>query len=283
MAGMNMMDSQTNGLPFLKMHGLGNDFVILDARKTESPMTADMARAIGHRYFGVGFDQLVVLKTSDGADVDIEFWNTDGSTAGACGNATRCVARLIMDETGKSELTLRTERGLLSAVEAGNGLVSVNMGMPQLDWQDVPLAHEVDLNALPIDGAPGAAGMGNPHCVFVVDDVESLDLPTLGPIYEHHALFPERTNVEFIQILDRNTIRMRVWERGGLLTLACGSGACASAVVAHRKGLTERKVTIHLDGGDLGIDWRDDGVWMTGPTQLVFSGMLSRDFLDTIK
>ncbi len=283
MAGMKNLDTLDNGLPFLKMHGLGNDFVILDARKTEVPMTAAMARAIGHRYFGVGFDQLVVLNDSDAADVDITFWNTDGSTAGACGNATRCVARIIFDETGKSELTLHTERGLLSAVESGDGLISVNMGLPQLDWQDVPLAREVDLVELPIDGAPGAAGMGNPHCVFVVDDVESLDLAKLGPVYEHHDLFPERTNVEFLQIIDRNTIRMRVWERGGMITYACGSGACASTVVAHRKGLTERNVTIKLDGGDLQIDWREDGVWMTGPTQLVFSGVLSTDFLDKIE
>ncbi|MBR9862016.1 MAG: diaminopimelate epimerase [Rhodobacteraceae bacterium] len=283
MAGMKTLDTLDGGLPFLKMHGLGNDFVILDARKADVPMTAAMARAIGHRYFGVGFDQLVVLGNSEDADVDITFWNTDGSTAGACGNATRCVARIILDETGKSELTLRTERGLLSAREAGDGLVSVNMGQPQLDWQDVPLAREVDLVELPIEGAPGAAGMGNPHCVFVVEDVESLDLHELGPVYEHHELYPERTNVEFLQIIDRHTIRMRVWERGGLPTLACGSGACASAVVAHRKGLTERNVTIKLDGGDLQIDWRDDGVWMTGPTQLVFSGVLSTDFLDKIE
>ncbi len=280
---MNVMDSHKNGLPFLKMHGLGNDFVIIDARSAENPVTAAMARAIGHRYFGVGFDQLAVLTTSDVADVDVAFWNSDGSTAGACGNASRCIGRLLIGETGKDSVSLRTERGILPVVDVDGDVVSVNMGQPQLDWREVPLARDVDLNALPIDGEPGAAGMGNPHCVFVVDDVDAVNLATVGPIYEHHELFPERTNVEYIQILDRENIRMRVWERGGMITLACGSGACAVAVVAHRKGLAERKVTIHLDGGPLEIDWRDDGVWMTGATQLVFSGVLSSDFLDTVK
>ena len=280
---MNAMDSHKNGLPFLKMHGLGNDFVIIDARDAENPVTAAMARAIGHRYFGVGFDQLAVLTTSDVADVDVAFWNSDGSTAGACGNASRCIGRLLIDETGKASVSLRTERGILPVVDVDGDVVSVNMGQPQLDWREVPLARDVDLNALPIDGEPGAAGMGNPHCVFVVDDVDAVDLAKVGPIYEHQELFPERTNVEYIQILDRENIRMRVWERGGMITLACGSGACAVAVVTHQKGLTERKVTIHLEGGPLDIDWRDDGVWMTGATQLVFSGVLSSDFLDTIK
>jgi diaminopimelate epimerase len=280
---MNAMDSIENGLPFLKMHGLGNDFVIIDARAAERPVTAEMAQAIGHRYFGVGFDQLAVLTNSDVADVDVAFWNADGSTAGACGNASRCIGRLMIAETGKDSVTLRTERRVLPVVNVDGDVVSVNMGQPQLEWQDVPLARDVDLNALPIEGEPGAAGMGNPHCVFVVDDIGAVDLPKLGQIYEHHELFPERTNVEFIQVLDRNTIRMRVWERGGMITLACGSGACAVGVVAHRKGLTERKVTIELDGGSLEIDWRDDGVWMTGSTQLVFSGVLSPEFLDTVK
>jgi diaminopimelate epimerase len=280
---MNAMDSLDNGLPFLKMHGLGNDFVIIDARAATDPVTAEMAKAIGHRYFGVGFDQLAVLTVSDTADVDVTFWNSDGSTAGACGNASRCIGRLIMDETGKDFVSLRTERGILPVENAGNGLVRVNMGQPQLDWRDVPLARDVDLNALPIDGSPGAAGMGNPHCVFVVDDVAAVDLPAVGPVFEHHVLFPERTNVEFIQVLDRQNIRMRVWERGGMITLACGSGACAVAVVANRKGLTDRAATIHLDGGPLEIDWRDDGVWMTGPATLVFSGVLSPEFLSAIK
>lgn len=280
---MSERNSIENGLPFLKMHGLGNDFVIIDARASEFLITAETARAIGHRNFGVGCDQLAVLTTSSEADVDVAFWNSDGSMAEACGNASRCIGRLIMEESGKGLVSLRTNRGILPVQDVDGNFLSVNMGQPQLSWSDVPLAQDVDLTMLPIDGTPGAVGIGNPHCVFVVDDLESMDLPKLGAFYEHHALFPERTNVEFIKILDSQNIRMRVWERGGMITLACGSGACAAVVVAHRKGLTEREVTVHLDGGPLMISWRDDGVWMTGTTQLVFSGTLSPAFLDTIK
>ena len=280
---MSERNSIENGLPFLKMHGLGNDFVIIDARASEFLITAETARAIGHRNFGVGCDQLAVLTTSSEADVDVAFWNSDGSMAEACGNASRCIGRLIMEESGKGLVSLRTNRGILPVQDVDGNFLTVNMGQPQLTWSDVPLAQDVDLTMLPIDGTPGAVGIGNPHCVFVVDDLESMDLPKLGAFYEHHALFPERTNVEFIKILDSQNIRMRVWERGGMITLACGSGACAAVVVAHRKGLTEREVTVHLDGGPLMISWRDDGVWMTGTTQLVFSGTLSPAFLDGIK
>ena len=245
---MSERNSIKNGLPFLKMHGLGNDFVIIDARASEFLITAETARAIGHRNFGVGYDQLAVLTTSSDADVDVAFWNSDGSMAGACGNASRCIGRLIMEESGKGIVSLRTNRGILPVQDVDGNFLSVNMGQPQLSWSDVPLAKDVDLTMLPIDGTPGAVGIGNPHCVFVVDDLESIDLPKLGAFYEHHALFPERTNVEFIKILDSQNIRMRVWERGGMITLACGSGACAAVVVAHRKGLTERDVTVHLDG-----------------------------------
>jgi diaminopimelate epimerase len=279
---MTHADTHTKGLPFLKMHGLGNDFVIIDARKAENPITAAIAKAIGSRFFGVGFDQLAVLRTTDVADVAVYFWNSDGSMANACGNASRCVARLIMEETGSDSISIKTSFGILPVLRVDADNFSVNMGQPQLTWDQVPLARDVDLNGLPIDGAPGAVGMGNPHCVFVVDDVMAVDLPKIGPQIEHHELFPERTNVEFIQIINRDHIRMRVWERGGMITLACGSGACGSTVVAHRKGLTDRSVRVDLDGGTLHIDWRDDGVWMTGPTALVFSGELSPEFLDGI-
>lgn len=272
-----------NGLPFLKMHGLGNDFVIIDARSAESPVTESMARAIGERHFGVGYDQLVVLTKTDGADVDMVFWNSDGSLSDACGNASRCIARLVMDETGAKELILRSGNGLLAARLSDDGMISINMGQPQLTWDTVPLARDVDLIELPIEGAPGAAGMGNPHCVFVVDDADAVDLVGRGSAIETHALFPQRTNVEFVHIIDRQTIRQRTFERGAGVTLACGSGACAVAVVAHRKGLTDRAVTIQLDGGELHIDWRDDGVWMTGPTTLVFEGVLSAEFLESVQ
>ena len=185
-----------------------------------------------------------------------------------------------MAETGKDTAEFRTGHTTLKARRTEAGLVSVNMGPPQLQWDQVPLAHAVDdLMALPIEGQPGAAGMGNPHMVFAVEDAEAVDLAGVGPVLEHHPLYPERTNVEFIHVIDSQNIRMRVWERGGMITLACGSGACAAAVVSHLKGLTERKVTVHLDGGPLEIDWREDGVWMTGATSHVFDGVLTPAFL----
>jgi diaminopimelate epimerase len=262
------------------MHGLGNDFVVIDARGAGGgPVTPELARVLGDRHRGVGFDQLAVIREAAGAAAAVDFWNADGSEADACGNATRCVARLLMDETGAGALDLRTGRGLLRAEEAGGGLVRVNMGPPELDWDRVPLARAMDLDALPLDGSPGAVGMGNPHCVFVVADVGMVDVEGVGAQIEHDPLFPERTNVEFVEVIDRETIRMRVWERGGMITLACGSGACAAAVVTARRGLTGRRVTVRLDGGELGIDWRDDGVWMTGPTTLVFEGRLAAGFV----
>ena len=231
------------------MHGLGNDFVVIDARGAGDAVTPALARALGDRHRGVGFDQLAVMRDDPGADAAVDFWNADGSVADACGNATRCVARLLMDERGVAALDLRTGRGLLRAEEAGDGLVQVNMGPPELTWDRVPLARPLDLDALPLDGGPGAVGMGNPHCVFIVPDAEAVDVVGIGARVEHDPLFPERTNVEFVQVLDRETIRMRVWERGGMVTLACGSGACAAAVVTARRGLTGRRVTVRLDGG----------------------------------
>jgi diaminopimelate epimerase len=279
MDGESHPERQARPLRFRKMHGLGNDFVVIDARGTADPVTPALARALGDRHLGVGFDQLAVIRDAGSdAAAAIDFWNADGSLADACGNATRCVARLLMDETGETALVLRTGRGLLRAEEAGGGLVRVNMGAPAPDWRGVPLARALDLDALPLPGDPGAAGMGNPHCVFVVPDAEAVDLAVEGPRFEHDPLFPEGTNVEFVSVLDRGTIRMRVWERGTGVTLACGSGACAAAVVTARRGLTGRSVDVHLDGGTLSIDWRDDGVWMTGPTAFVFEGELGPAF-----
>jgi diaminopimelate epimerase len=279
MDGESHRSGQVRDPRFLKMHGIGNDFVVLDARGGGAAVTPALARALGDRHRGVGFDQLAVIRDGNGVAADVEFWNSDGTEADACGNATRCVARVLMEETGAAALELRTGRGLLRAEDAGAGLTRVNMGPPQLTWETVPLAEPMELDALPIEGNPGAVGMGNPHCVFLVADAEAVDLMDLGPRIEHHPLFPERTNVEFVQVIDRETIRMRVWERGGLATLACGSGACAAVVVAARRGLTGRRATVRLDGGELGIDWREDGVWMTGPTTRVFEGRLTADFL----
>ncbi|MBW6505419.1 MAG: diaminopimelate epimerase [Rhodobacteraceae bacterium] len=274
-----MTKAPPSGLPFLKMHGAGNDFVVIDAREGGGTVTPALARALGDRHRGVGFDQLVLIEADAQADARLTFYNADGTTAGACGNATRCVARLILDETGAARLTLRTERGLLAAEDAGGGLTRVNMGAPQLDWADLPLARAVDTLHLPLPGDPVAVGMGNPHCVHFVPDAEAVDVAGLGPRIEHDPLFPRATNVEFASLTAPDRLRMRVWERGTGITLACGSGTCATAVAAHLRGLTGRQVTVDVDGGTLLIDWRDDGVWMTGPTALVFCGTLSPEFL----
>ena len=256
----------------MKMHGLGNDFVVIDDRGCSPQVTANLAIAMADRHRGVGYDQLAVLSEVEDADVFLTFWNADGSQSAACGNATRCIARFLMDETARSALVLKTARGSLQAVlEAGE--VSVNMGQPQLDWADIPLARAVDINALPIAGAPLATGMGNPHCTFFVDDADAIDLAKEGAEIEHHPLFPERTNVQFASVIAPDHLRMRVWERGVGVTLASGSSSCATAVAANRKGLTGRTVRIDLDGGTLHIDWRDDGVWMRGPTAHVFDGV----------
>ncbi len=260
-------------LPFMKMHGLGNDFVVIDARLGEVHIDNALVREMGDRHFGVGFDQLAVMTSDAEATIGLTFYNVDGSLAGACGNATRCVARYLFEkEISDNVMTIRTERGLLVATCEEDGTVAVNMGHPQLVWNKVPLAREMDTLFLPIDGTPTATGMGNPHCTFFVEDVAALRLEDFAQ-YEHHPLYPERTNVQIAQIIGRAHIRMRVWERGTGVTLASGSSSCAVAVAAARRGFTDRNVRITLDGGDLQVDWREDGVWMSGPTAYVFDGI----------
>jgi diaminopimelate epimerase len=274
------------GLAFMKMHGLGNDFVVIDSRgrgaDSAGVVTAGLARALGDRNRGVGFDQLAEIRDAEGADFALDFWNSDGTRAGACGNATRCVSDYVMRQTGKAAVTLVTARGGLSAVRRGDGLVSVNMGAPQVAWDEVPLARELDTLHLPLEGDPVAVGMGNPHAVFFVPDAEAVDVTGRGRVVEHDPLFPERTNVEFASVIAPDHLRMRVWERGTGITLACGSGACATAVAAHRRGLTGRRVLMDVDGGRLEIDWREDGVWMTGPVAHVFDGWLSAEFVAAV-
>ncbi|WP_408646152.1 diaminopimelate epimerase [Tritonibacter horizontis] len=272
-------------LPFMKMHGLGNDFVVVDSRAAQLEITTAMARGIAHRRFGLGFDQLAIISNArpdSDADAHLTFYNADGSTSAACGNATRCIARHLIDETGKTALHLTTDRGDLRAQEAGHGLTAVNMGPPQLDWNEIPLAEEMDTLELPIEGGPTATGMGNPHCTFFVEDADVIPLEEFGPRYEHHPLYPQRTNVQIAHLVGPDHLRMRVWERGVGITLASGSSSCATAVAAARKGLTGRKVRIDLDGGTLWIDWREDGVWMTGETMHVASGSFTRQFLESL-
>ncbi|MFP5509598.1 MAG: diaminopimelate epimerase [Alphaproteobacteria bacterium] len=279
---MRAMAQETRAdLPFMKMHGLGNDFVVLDARARKVSLSAALIVAIADRHRGIGFDQLAVISDRGSSDAHLTFYNADGSTSAACGNATRCIARYLMEETGQTALTLTTDRGILQAMDAGDGLTSVNMGQPQLDWAEIPLAGPMDTLTLPIEGAPTATGMGNPHCTFFVDDADAVDLAGRGAQMEHHPLFPQRTNVQFASIIGPDHLRMRVWERGVGVTLASGSSSCATAVAAARRGLTGRRVTITLDGGSLQVDWRADGVWMTGATMHVASGHFTQAFLDS--
>ncbi len=273
------MDGSAPAAPlrFRKMHGLGNDFVVIDARAGGSRATPSLARALGDRHRGVGFDQLAEILPDPDADARIVFWNADGTTAGACGNATRCVAHLLMTESGRDAVSLRTEFGRLDALRRPDELVEVNMGAPALEWDRIPLAEPADTDALPLDGRPSAVSMGNPHLIFFRED--EADPAALGPALERHPLFPERTNVEFAQVLAPDRIRLRVWERGAGVTLACGSGACAAVVAAARRGLTGRRAEVILDGGSLFIDWREDGVRMAGPVAEVFEATLSPAFL----
>jgi len=266
-------------LRFRKMHGLGNDFVIIDQRADATALSPEVARAIGDRHRGVGFDQLAEIRPGTDADVELIFWNSDGSTAGACGNATRCVADLLLAETGQDQVVIRTERGLLPCRAVGN-VIEVDMGSPLLAWDQIPLARDIDPLHLPLEGDPVACSMGNPHCTFFVDDADSLPLEEIGPRIETDPLFPERTNVQLVQVLDRGHARVRVWERGVGVTLASGSSSCAVLVNAVRRGLMDREAVLHLDGGDIRITWgEDDHVLMAGPVSYVFEGVFDPSFL----
>ena len=269
-------------VPFVKMHGCGNDFVVMDERAGGLGLTAARASAIADRHRGVGCDQFIVLEPA-GADADVfmRIRNPDGSEAGACGNATRCVVDLLATETHRSAYTVQTIAGLLDA-RVLDGRVEVDMGAARVEWADIPLAAPADTLHLPIAAVgvadAAAVSMGNPHATFFVDDFDALDLPIIGPALSRDAIFAEGANIGFAQILSPERIRLRVWERGAGLTLACGSGACATLVNAARRGLTGRRAQIVADGGVLEIEWREDGhVLMTGPTVISFRGTIDLD------
>lgn len=273
-------------LAFIKMHGLGNDFVILDGRDGSLNLSQGVVRAISDRRTGVGCDQLIVMEPAhdNSADVFMRIYNPDGSQSGACGNATRCVASLIMKEAGESHVIVETIAGLLDCENLGGGLYRVDMGPVRQDWRDLPLSKAQDTDNIDVEAGPlkNAVGVnvGNPHAVFIVNDAEAVDLATFGPVIETHPLFPERTNVEAVQVLNRSRIRMRVWERGAGITRACGSGACAALVATARRGFTERKAEVILDGGVLSIEWLPDNtVSMTGPVATSFSGVIDPSLL----
>jgi diaminopimelate epimerase len=274
--------------PFLKMNGLGNDFVVVEARSAPFAPTADEVRAIADRANGIGCDQLIAIEPPNpeekGVDARVRFWNSDGEEIAACGNGTRCVGWLLMQASGEDRAVIETKAGRLFASRAGERLVSVDMGKPGLDWTKIPLAREQDTCALDVTlyedpalaTAPGCVSMGNPHVVFFVADIDAAPVATAGPMVEHHPLFPDGVNVGFAQVLDRGCIRLRVWERGAGLTKACGTGACAALVAAARRDLTDRSAVLVLDGGELLIEWRvdDDHVIMTGPAAVDFVGEL---------
>ncbi|WP_019645004.1 diaminopimelate epimerase [Novispirillum itersonii] len=272
---------------FRKMHGLGNDFVVVDVRQNGVVFTEEQVRRIGDRRRGIGFDQFITIEPphQPGATAFMGIRNPDGSVAGACGNATRCIASLLMTEAGTDTAVVETVSGLLPACRAADGTVTVDMGPARLDWQDLPLSEARDTLHLGIGAGdlqdPVGVSMGNPHAVFFVPDVAAVPLTEVGPVLETHTLFPKRCNIEIVQVEARDRLRMRVWERGAGITQACGSGACATLVAAVRRGLSDRRAEVVLDGGVLTIEWRDsDGhVLMSGPTATSFTGIFDGSLL----
>lgn len=272
-------------LPFIKMHGLGNDFVIIDGRDRLPDLSTNALRAIGDRHRGVGYDQLIVLEPAAKADVFMRIYNCDGSESEACGNATRCVAHLMIEESGKKDIVIETIAGLLKGHRADPNKIVINMGQPNTDWQDIPLAvqqdtQHVDVNAGPLTD-PVAVNMGNPHLVFFVDDAESIDLEKWGPVLEHDPMLPQKANISVASLNKDGSLRLRVWERGVGITLACGSAACATIVAATQRGLVDRSATLHLNGGPLFMRWDEDGdVHMGGAIAFSFAGTLDPALLD---
>lgn len=267
---------------YFKMNGCGNDFVIIDARSAGAPRLSEaQARAIADRKTGVGCDQVIAVEPSTRGDAFMRIWNANGGEVEACGNATRCVAWLLMEEQGGAASRLiETPVGVLTAQRAGPNRISVDMGAPRLSWEEIPLARAMDTTRLDYEAGgytgPGAVSMGNPHVVFFVDDAVAVPIETLGPRIEHDPLFPQRVNVGFAEVRSRDQMRLRVWERGTGVTKACGTGACAALVAAHRQGRTGRRAEVVMDGGSLEIEWREsDGrVMMTGPIELERTGEL---------
>jgi diaminopimelate epimerase len=273
-------------LHFRKMNGLGNDFVVFDARARAVPMDEARARAIADRRTGIGCDQLIVLEPSSKADVTMRIWNNEGGEVESCGNATRCIADILFDEKKSTRATIDTKGGFLVAEKGGERLVTVDMGAPRFDWQDIPLSERfhdtryIDLHVGPVDAPlidrPSVVNVGNPHCIFWVKDLDVVDLAKVGPMLEHHPLFPKRANITLARIDDRNHVVIKVWERGAGLTKACGTAACAVMAAGYRLKRLDARATITLPGGDLFMEIREsDGhVIMTGPVAYEFEGDL---------
>ncbi len=261
------------------MHALGNDFVILDARKTLVSLTNDQVRFLADRNRGIGCDQVILLEQSQRADLFMRIFNADGGEVEACGNAARCIGLLLIEKEGHRKASIETQAGLLRCTSADNNQITVDMGTPRLDWEDIPLAKKQDVLNLDIEVGPlknpVAVNMGNPHAVFLVSDCSSVDLKQFGPILETDSTFPEKANISIAEIIDAENIRLRVWERGVGITLACGTAACATLVAANLRGAIGREAKMRLDGGTLQVCWQKDGrVMMTGPATMSFSGSL---------
>jgi diaminopimelate epimerase len=273
-------------LPFRKMNGLGNDFVVLDARERSIAISESQARAIADRKVGIGCDQLIVLEKSPVADVRMRIWNAEGGEVPSCGNASRCIADLIFDELKSDVATIETKGGFLSAKKAGVHLVTVDQGQPKFGWKDIPLSEafpdtrHIELQIGPIDKpllhSPSVVNVGNPHCIFWVDDLEVVDLARVGPMLENHPLFPERANISLAKVVARDHVFLKVWERGAGLTQACGTAACATMAAGHRIKIIHSKCKITLPGGDLfmAVNEENGHVLMTGPAALDFEGYL---------
>ena len=277
------------GVPFVKMNGAGNDFVVVNALEQPFRPTAEEARAICDRETGQGCDQLIAIEPSETADAFMQVWNADGGSVETCGNALRCVGWILMMSSQRQTATIDTLGGLTTARLEQDGSITVDMGPPRLDWTEVPLAEAMDTRGIelqvgPIDApvlhTPGAVSMGNPHVVFFVDHTpDDAFVRGSGSLVEHHPLFPQGVNVGFAQVLDRDHIRLRVWERGAGLTRACGTGACAALVAAARRNLTDRSAAIDVDGGRLLVRWDEDTghLFMTGPVEFERTGVLTLD------
>lgn len=266
-------------IPFLKMDGLGNDFAVIDERKQSFGLSNKDIVKMANRKTGVGFDQLIVIANPANPKehaAAMKIYNADGSAAGACGNGTRCIGKVLLEETGLSSLKIEAPGERVLEVFAGK-LITANMGKPNLDWKSIPLAENIDTLELPkiVAGLPRpvAVNVGNPHAVFFVSDLEKVDVEKQGALVEKHHLFPERTNVEFVEVKKPNHLRMKVWERGAGITKACGTGACASLVAAVRKGLAQNSAKVEMDGGELNITWSENGdILMTGAAHQSFAG-----------
>ena len=277
---------EASPLHFRKMNGLGNDFVVFDARQRPLAMDEAKARAIADRKAGIGCDQLIVLEPSAKADVTMRIWNNEGGEVESCGNATRCIADILFDEKKTRRATIDTKGGFLVAEKGGDRLVTVDMGAPRFDWQDIPLSEKfhdtryIDLHVGPVEAPlidrPSVVNVGNPHCIFWVKDLDVVDLAKVGPMLEHHPLFPKRANITLARIDDRSHVVIKVWERGAGLTKACGTAACAVMAAGFRLKRLDAKATITLPGGDLFMAIREsDGhVIMTGPVAYEFEGDL---------